>query len=151
MPDPATSALSRPCGSAFVDGVLGTCGGKWVLAPNVDPAVFGPRRDCGDGHGFDQRKRVVLHDRAILERAGFALVGICHDVFGVAGGVAHGAPLEPGREGSTAAARQARVAERGEYVVGTHLDCLGQRLVAAVFAVTRQAVRVDDPKAVQQP
>src|SRR5487761_269431 len=79
-----------------------------IFRADVDEAFGRADRDTGDGHTFDQHEGIALHDHAVGEGAGIALVGVADDVFLRRSGLRRGAPLDSGREPRSAAPAQAR-------------------------------------------
>ncbi len=98
--------MSRPRRPAAVACSMAwaiTCLGVGVLAADVEVAALATGREASDGHAFQDRERVALHDHAVLERARLRLVGVADEVVGLRGLVGDGCPLAAGREGGTAA------------------------------------------------
>ncbi len=79
------------------------------LAPHINVAGMRAHREAGDQAAFHQRVRIVPHDVAILAGAGFALVGIDHQIMGpLLHFLGHEGPFEAGGETRAAASAQAR-------------------------------------------
>ncbi len=75
---------------------------------------------------------VALHQAAVHERAGVALVAVADDVLDVALGLAGGLPLVAGGEAPAAPAAQPRLLDLVDDLLGLHLEeHLGQGGVAA--------------------
>ena len=128
MPPTSSPSMLRLRASAMADSKTPRRFG--IFAPDVDPALFGTHRVPADGHGFDQRERVVLHEHPILERSGLGLVGVDHEMAGSVF-VGHGRPLEAGRERRSATSGQARVADVGDHLGRRHRHRFRQRVVSA--------------------
>ena len=88
-----------------------------VLLPEVDVALVGLREPHRDLDPLDEQVRPQLHDVAVLDRPGLALVGV-HDHDARAGVVAHGRPLPEGRESGAAVADEPGGLELGHDPVG---------------------------------
>ena len=107
-----------------------------VLVAEVDDAGHRANDVGGDGHGLDEQVRVEVQQRAVLEGAGLALVGVADDVLQVAGGLADGLPLRSEGEARAAASKKAAGAQGLEGVGGgVLLDEALQTRVAAIGAV----------------
>ncbi len=78
-----------------------------VLRADVDEPELGADREAGDGHAFEQERRVLLHQVLVDVGARVALVAV-HDDELLARVLAREVPLEPGREAGAAAAAQVR-------------------------------------------
>src|SRR5690606_38372662 len=98
----------------FLDRALQDRVGLRVLVAQVDEALVGAARVARDRHAFEQGERVVVHERAVLEAAGLALVGVGDDRLRPARRLAHRLPLRAGGE--------ARAAAPGELAFGDLLD-----------------------------
>jgi hypothetical protein len=94
--------------------------------------VLAVEGEAGDDHALDERVRVALHERAVLERARLALVGVAHDVDGLAGALRDERPLEPGGEPGAAAAAQPSVLDDLDDVTRRHRERAAQACIAAV-------------------
>ena len=140
----------QPRGPGRVDGPLQAGGGQRVLAPDVDPTVLCAGGQPRDGHGLDHRERIVLHDDAVLERAGLGLVAVGHHVLGPPGLSGHRPPFHPGGEGRSAPSRQPRGGHRLQDGLRAHLARPAQRHIAAVGEVGLQRLGVGHPDAAQQ-
>ena len=95
---PRAPGRSRPPGAI----------GERVFAADVEEALLRARGEAADGHGFDDRERIVREQHAILERAGLGLVGVAHQVVRQRRLPAHGLPLAAGRERRAATAHELR-------------------------------------------
>ena len=74
--------------------------------PDVKNSAAGARDQPGHDHALDHQVRDVFHDEAILDGAGFALIGVADNVFLFARSIAHDLPLAAGRETGAAHAAQ---------------------------------------------
>ncbi len=74
-----------------------------VFVANIDLALVGTDRVGADDHAFEHRVRVALHDRAILEGTGVALVAVAQHEAPVTGRRLAGTPLASGVESGAAA------------------------------------------------
>ena len=77
-----------------------------VFAAQIEEAARRADRVAGDRHAFENAAGMRSQQHAILERAGFAFVGVADDVTLGAGRVAGGFPFEPGGETRAAAPAQ---------------------------------------------
>jgi len=143
---PQIAGLAR-----FLDGVFQPRVAARVFAAQEYPAVLRADGIAGDRHGFDQAERVLLHERAVLERPRLALVGVGHDVlFGrVTGRVAGHFPFQADGEHGPAAAEQVAALHHGQNLFRCHRQRLAQRLVAVVLHEGVEARRVDLSRAGQ--
>src|SRR5205823_14113259 len=82
---------------------------------------------------------------AVLARAGLGLVGVAHEVDGLAAGRDE-APLDAGREARAAAAAQVRRLDLGGDVLGAHRERLAQGRVAAARLVACARARAVLPE-----
>jgi hypothetical protein len=87
-----------------------------VFVAQVDPACLGVDRLGRDQHALEETPGFPIEDPAILERAGFALVGVDHQV-AWARHRHHRAPFPRDGKAGAAHAAQARFLERGEHAV----------------------------------
>src|SRR5437867_10117640 len=78
--------------------------------------------------------RVLLHQLAVLEGAGLALVGVAYEILGFRRLLGDEAPLHAGREARPAAAAQPRGLHHLDALVGRPLtkDCRGGLVAAAL-------------------
>ena len=134
----------EPCGPGLGDGMAQTVGGHRVLTPDVQPALLGPDGQAGHRHSLDEGERVTLHDNPVLKGSGLRLIGIAHQVAGTPLLVGHAAPLDAGREGSTAPTGQPGRGHLGNHLVRSHGQRGLQGPVAAVGPVVLEAGRIDD-------
>jgi len=115
-----------------------------VLAAYVDECVLRTHSVTGDQQPFDHPERIAVHEHAVFERTGLALVGIADHIAGP--GIARcELPLQAGRESRAAAADQLAGLHLGDHLRGSHLaEDLAQRCHAALCAVVVQAGGVHD-------
>jgi len=85
----------------------------------------------GDGDAFQHQVGIALHEIAVLEGAGLALVGVAEQVDGMAGYRMQEAPLAAGREAGAAPAAQARGRHLRDDVLGAHGERLLQGPISA--------------------
>ena len=132
----------------LVDGVLQTSGGKWVLASDVDPAVFG-----AGGEPAMVRASMTANGSFSIVRSlkvpGSDSSRLATTCFGQPCSAATARHLMPVGKAAPPAARQARIGDGGAHGLRTHLDGGRERLVPAVGAVSRGS-RVDHTDALQQ-
>ena len=76
--------------------------------------LAGARHQPGHDHALDHQVRDVLHDEAVFDGAGFALVGVADDVFLFARSIAHDLPFAAGRETGAAHTAKATGFQRGD-------------------------------------
>ena len=88
--DPAPSTEPPAIALRAIPGL-----GQRVLAADVEVGLRGADGEPLDRHRLDDRERVLLHEDAVLERAGLRLVGVADDVVGWAGWPATAAHLRP--------------------------------------------------------
>src|SRR6266545_7316930 len=93
---------------AFVDGPLHGAIAVAIFVAGVDVGGAGARRVGGEEDALDDLVRVVLHEDAIVEGAGFALVGVDAEVDRAGMVRREEAPLDAAGEAGAAAAAQAR-------------------------------------------
>ena len=133
---------SRPAAVGLVDGLLHGPRGRAVLVADVDIGDAGLRGVAGEDDPFEHLMRVFFHQDAVVEGAGFALVGVDAHVDGAGVVLGQEGPLQPGGEAGSAAAAQAGVLHRLRHLGGRHfVDGFLQSLVAAVGAVGLQGWR----------
>ena len=118
-----------------------------VLGAHVDEALGRSRGDAGDGHAFEQREGVALHEHAVGEGAAVAFIGVAADVLLVALGFKNRAPLDAGGEAGSPAAAQTRGEDVGDDFLLRDLDRAGETTQAAVGAVAVEVKRIDDADA----
>src|SRR5439155_18053520 len=130
-------------GVQLVDGPLGGAVGGAVLVTDVVVGGGSPRGEGGEHDAFEHLVRVLLHQDAVVEGAGFALVGVDAQVDRA--GVVFGqeGPFDAGREAGAAAAAQARRLDDIRHLGGLHLaDDTLEGAVAAVGTVRVQGVAI---------
>lgn len=115
-----------------------------ILAPNVDVRSPCPQRKAAGYHPFDEQVRDALHQVAVLESAGFALVGIADEVAWHSLRLGQEAPLHARREARTAPAPQAGLLHLLHNGIRGHAERLLQALVAPVLLVHLQGVDAGD-------
>ena len=137
----AEDALAEVAGGARL-GHRGVehVGGDHVLAPDEDERLVGADRVGADDDPLDQLMRVLLHQLAVLERAGLGLVGVADEV------LVHRPPGDEGhllahREAGAAAAADGGVEHLLHHVLRLHLQRLAQHVVAAAPRRSRRAWR----------
>ena len=116
-----------------------------VLAADEDERLVGADRVGADDDPLDEQMRVLLHQLAVLERAGLGLVGVADEVL-VHRPLGDEGHLLAHREAGAAAAADARVEHLLQHVGRVHLQRLAQHLVAAAprVAVERRQLGVVD-------
>ena len=83
------SPQARACSTA-----VGEARGREIgLAVDVEDAARGAHRESGQQHAFEQQVRIALHQVAVLEDPGLALLAVHHDELGCAPGRAAALPL----------------------------------------------------------
>jgi hypothetical protein len=85
--------------------------------PTLAPVATG----C-DRHRLDDGERVAFEDHPVLERAGFRLVGVAHEVMRLRRLCGDRGPFAPRREGGATAAHQLRRRDLGDDRLTTDLD-----------------------------
>ena len=125
--------------------------GQRILAANVDVALLAAGGVAGDGHRLDDGERILLHEDAVLERAGLRLVGVADEVVGTDGGLGDGLPLAARRKGGSPAPDELRVDDLAQDSLGAQLHGPAQGLVAALGAIVVEARGIDVADAAQQP
>ena len=90
----------------FFDGGLETRHGQRILGADIDIALVTPGGASGDHHALEHGVGVALHDGAVHECAGVALVAVADDVFLLCLLAARAVPLAPGGEAAAAAPAQ---------------------------------------------
>ena len=78
------------------------------LAVNVVVTDGSASRVARDRHAFNEDVGVVAHQIPILKSAGFAFIGIAHQVFLAGKLTRHEAPFEPRRKTGAASSTQSR-------------------------------------------
>ena len=139
-----TSAPRNPCAYAPLDRVLEPRGRERILAADVEEALLGAGREPGDRQRLDDRERILLHQHAVLERAGLGLVGVADEVVRPDGLLATASHFTPGGERRAAPPEELRVLDLADHALGTELDRPPQRLVAAVRPIVVERRRIDD-------
>ena len=91
------------------DGVAQAGHGQGVLGADVDVALIAARRHAGNEHALDDGVGVALHDGAVHEGAGVALVAVTHHVLLALGLLTYALPLASGGEAAAAPAPQTGV------------------------------------------
>ena len=89
------------------DGGLQAADGQGILRPDVDVALVGPGGHARDHHALQHAVGVALHDGAVHEGTGVALVAVADHVLGVGILPADTLPLPAGRETAAAPAPEA--------------------------------------------
>ena len=141
----------EPGGARLADRAGDSSLGLRVLPAEVEVAGRAARGEGRDRHRLDDEERVALQQDAVLERAGFGLVGVADEVVGLCRLGRDGRPLAPGREGGSATAHQLGGGHLGDHGVWTELERAGQCLVAAVGAEVVERTWIDDADPRQKP
>ena len=128
-------------GARLVQGLLEALVVRPDLAVNVVVADRYAHRIGGDRHALDHDVRVVAQDVAVLERSGFAFVGVADHVLLAGKLPRHEAPFEPGRKACAAAASERGLLHVRNYRLGRDVfrEDPAQRLVAVACLVVLQA------------
>ena len=113
-----------------------------VLNTQIDIALGRADGDAGDGHSFDQDKRVALHQHAVGKRARIAFIGVARDIFLIRRLVEDSLPFDTGWERGTAASAEPRLGDLLDDVGPAHPECARQPRVAVDCAVVIEAHRV---------
>src|SRR5712691_4595980 len=129
---------------SLLDGIAQDAPGLDVLAPDVDEAQVRAEGARGDEHAFDQSVRIPLHEIAVLEGAGLALVRVDHEIARRRRALGDEAPLHTG--GKARAAQPAEVGLLDLLGDGGRLHALGllPALVAAALSIDAESMRVLD-------
>ncbi len=85
----------------------------FVLVADIQNPAARAGDQAGRDHAFNHQPGCVLHDEAVLDGAGFALVGIADNVFLLSGCVVHNLPLAARGKAGPAHATQAAGFQRG--------------------------------------
>src|SRR5439155_201041 len=93
----------------FLDGAIDDVEQVAIFTADVHIALVRPNREAANDDPLDHLVRVILHQGAVLAGAGFALVGVAHDILGLGDVLRHEAPLHAGIESRAAASAQAGV------------------------------------------
>jgi formate dehydrogenase iron-sulfur subunit len=115
-----------------------------VLRTDVDVALGGAARVGRDRHALDEGERVALHEHAVGERAGVALVGVAAHELHVRLRAEHGPPLDAGGEAGAAATAQSGVDDVSDDLFRGLREGVTQAFHAAVGLVVASRQRVDD-------
>src|SRR3954465_5446082 len=126
-------------GPRLLDGLLEARGLQVVLAADVDERARRADDVRRDDHALDEHVRRLLHELAVLERAGLGLVGVADEVL-VHRPLGQEGPLLAHRESGAAAAADPRAVELGQDVLAAHAERLAQRAVAAAALVDVEGV-----------
>jgi hypothetical protein len=112
----------------------------------------------GDGHPFDERERVALHQHPVGESSAVAFVGVAADELQVTLGLEDGVPLDAGREPRTTTTPQPRSGDLRDDVRGRHLQRALQAAHPPVRLIVLRRARVDhayprerEPRLVREP
>ena len=124
--------------------------GTWVFAAQVHKALFATCCKCTDGHRLDEREGIALDDDAVFEGAGFAFVGVTHEVARAHRLSGDGGPLAAGWERCAAAPNEIRVGDFADDSGWAHRKRGAQRLVSAVGAVVVERRRIDHADPLEQ-
>ena len=129
------AALAEVAGLArFLDRPLEDLRLLLVLAADVDEGAVRVGGVGGDDHPLHEHVGGLLHQLAVLERAGLGLVGVADEVL-VHRPLGDEGHLLAHREARAAAAAHARVKHLLQHVGRLHLQRLAQHLVAALLGV----------------
>ena len=134
----------------FRERVLDPRVGERILGTDVDEAALATGRECCDRHRLDECKRILLHQHAVLERAGLGLVRVADEVVRLRGLLRDGFPLDAGRERRTAAAEETRRRHLADHALLPELERAPQCRVAAVRAVRVERLGIGYADATQQ-
>src|SRR3954469_7142015 len=126
-------------GLRLLDRLLEARGLQVVLTADVDERARGADDVRRDDHALDEHVRRLLHELAVLERAGLGLVGVADEVL-VHRALGQEGRLLAHREAGAAAAADPRAVELGEHVLAAHPERLAQRPVAAAALVDVEGV-----------
>ena len=126
----ADDVLAQIAGGArFRERPLEHLGLLGVLAADIDEGAPRAGRIGGDHDPLDQHVGGLLHQFAVLERARLGLVGVAHEVL-LDRAVRQEGDLLAHGEARAAAAAQPRSFQLREHLLGSHGECLAQRLVS---------------------
>ena len=93
-------------GIELVDGRLQPIVGQRVFVAEIDVGGLGPRGVATDDDPLEHLVGIVLHQNAVVERAGLALVGIDAHVDRAGMILGQEEPFQPGRKAGPAAPRR---------------------------------------------
>ena len=108
------------------------------LATDVDVGLLHLVRPAGDHDPLDELVRILVDDVAVLERAGFGLVGVGDQVNGLAAPAVEQTPLDAAGEAGAAPAAQAGLLHLVDELLRLACNGFPQRLVAPVPEVARE-------------
>src|SRR6266545_7757434 len=128
----------------LLDGRGDDAPGLDVLAANIDEAQVRADGARGDQHALDQGMGVPLHEVAVLERAGLALVSVDDQVARRRRALGDEAPLDAGRKARAAQAAEVRLLDLLGDGIRLHALGLLPRLVPAGRAIALERVGVRD-------
>ena len=139
----AAQETGRP---GFLEGPFENLRSLRVFIAQVDEAPCGTCCVGCDCHPFDDRVRIQVHQGAVLEASGFALVGVADDCLWSTGVLRDGVPFATGGKSGAPAARQSAVADGLAHGCGIGCQRFFQAQVAAgtPVAVVRAAIRFPD-------
>ena len=133
-----------------LDGLLQALHRNRIFRADIDVALIGPDRVCGDRHRLDQAVRIALQYRAVHKRARIAFVRVAGDKLFVADRTLGEIPFHPGGESAAPSAAQPGGLDRIDDVVRRHFkQHLAQRLIAVERYVFFDALGID-PAAVAE-
>ena len=138
------AVLEQAVGPRHHQCVLEHGDGARILGTDVDESLARAHREPADDHALEQREGVALHDHAVREGAGVALIGVAHDVLHISGRVMDRAPLDARREARTTAAAQAGGRDRIERRLRTERAGACETLPATMGRVVVPGDGVDD-------
>src|SRR6266540_2482223 len=132
------------------DRMLQAAIGKSVFTADIDITFI-----CAEGitcnrHRFQDGVWIAFEHNAVLESAGFALVGVADNVF--LGAVSHADkfPFAPGGEACTTASLQARFLDSLDYLLRSHLaQGFTESLISILGDKLFDVFRVDAASALQ--
>ena len=109
-----------------------------IFRTQIDVALIGAGAQRGDRHALDQHERIALHDHAIGEGAGVALVGVADDILLVRRGLHRRAQLDPAGK-----ARAPAPAQTGFHHLIGDLRAIKRRCVPQTFVSAVREVIVE--------
>ncbi len=142
----AEDAVAQDAEPAGVFGSLAhALHGKGVLGAHIDIPFVSADSPAGNDHAFDDAVGIALHDAAVHESAGVALIAVADNVFFAFGLLAGHVPFHAGGEAAAAAAPQARIEHFAAQLLGRHVkNRLSGGEVAAACDIFVRILGVDD-------
>ena len=131
----------------LIDGPLQPLGRLEVLAPNVDIGLMTADGKGRDDHAFEQCVWIPLHDVAVLERTGLALVRVDHEVLWLGRFLGDEGPLPAGGKPGPTQSAQISFGDLVDHLFRGHG---GERFPGRAISVVSNVILVPGPVGIFQ-